>query len=173
MQTPTRPHPLAMDEVPEQQRTGYPEPFAAAVAGRWRRRLGDAFGLSDFGVNLTRLEPGAASSQRHWHSGEDEFVLVLEGEVVLVTDAGETPMRAGTCIGFRKGVANAHQLVNRGDRAALLLEIGTRRPESDEVVYPDIDLRCLPGRVFAHRDGRPRVSKQATRCPLGSQHGHP
>jgi uncharacterized cupin superfamily protein len=147
--------PLRLDEVPERQSTGCPAPFDRLVAGRFRRCPGDAFGPGDFGVNLTRLGPGAATSQRHWHTEEDEFVLVLEGEVVLVDDSGERVPGPGMCVGFPKGVDNAHHFVNRGERPAVLLEIGSRRPETDEVFYADIDLRCLPGRRFAHRDGTP------------------
>jgi uncharacterized cupin superfamily protein len=147
--------PLRLDEVAERQSTGYPAPFDRLVAGRYRRRLGAAFGLGDFGANLTRLEPGAATSERHWHTEEDEFVLVLEGEVVLVADGGEHVLGPGMCAGFPKGVGNAHHSVNEGGRPAVLLEIGSRRPETDDVLYADIDLRCLPGRPFAHRDGTP------------------
>lgn len=147
--------PLRLVDLPEERRTSYPESFAAAVSGRWRRRLGDAFGLSDFGVNLTRLEPGSATALRHWHTHEDELVITLEGEATLVTEAGETAMGPGTCVGFRKGVADGHQLINRSQSPVVLLEISARRPDVDEVFYPDVDLRCLPGRIFAHRDGTP------------------
>ncbi len=149
-----RPPALDPATVPERSGTGYPEPFRAVVAGRHKRALGDALGLVDFGVNLTRLEPGAASAHRHWHTEEDEFVYVLEGELVLVTDAGEQILRPGMCAGFPKGRPDGHQLVNRGDRPALYLEIGSRHPE-DEAFYPGLDLRALPGRRFAHADGTP------------------
>ncbi len=134
----------------------YPPPFDAPCATRLRRCLGDAANLSQFGVNLTRLPPGAWSSQRHWHTAEDEFVYVLEGELVLVTESGEEILRAGDCAGFRAGMADGHHLQNRGSQEALFLEIGSRRIELDEVFYPDIDLKALKNRAgFAHADGRP------------------
>ena len=115
---------------------------------------GAAAGLTQFGVNLLRLPPGAWSSQRHWHSAEDEFVYVLEGEVVLVTDDGEEVLRAGDCVGFPAGDANAHHLQNRGAAEVVLLEVGSRRPDSDAVDYPDIDLKLDAGdRGYRHRDG--------------------
>jgi uncharacterized cupin superfamily protein len=107
-------------------------------------------------VNLTRLPAGAWSSQRHWHSAEDEFVYVLEGELVLVTDAGEEILRAGDCAGFRAGTPDGHHLQNRGTQDALFLEVGSRRTEYDEVIYPDIDLKSPKQRAgFTHADGRP------------------
>jgi uncharacterized cupin superfamily protein len=103
-----------------------------------------------------RLPPGCWSSQRHWHSGEDEFVFVVEGEVVLVTDAGEEVLRRGDCAGFKAGMADGHHLQNRSLQDALVLEVGTRQPEEDEVAYPDIDLRALKGRAgYVHRNGEP------------------
>ena len=132
----------------------YPAPFDAVCAGRLRRRVGDAAGLTQFGVNLTRLPAGCWSSQRHWHTVEDEFVYVLSGEVVLVTDAGEEILRAGDCCGFKAGVADGHHLQNRSDKDAVVLEVGTRRPDEDEAFYPDIDLHAAKGRVgYLHRDG--------------------
>jgi uncharacterized cupin superfamily protein len=135
----------------------YPEPFAARVAGRERRVLGDVFGLTRFGVNMTRLPPGGMSALRHTHSREDEFIYVLEGEPVLVTDAGETPLRPGMCAGFKAGSGDAHHLINRSGRDAVYLEIGDRDP-GDTVVYPDDDIgRALTpegNRVFVHGDGR-------------------
>ena len=106
--------------------SGYPAPFDQPVAGRERRRLGDAGGLTQFGVNLLRLPPGAWSSQRHWHSAEDEFVYVLSGELTLVTDAGAETLRPGDCIAFPKGRTDGHHLVNRGDVDATCLEVGSR-----------------------------------------------
>jgi uncharacterized cupin superfamily protein len=136
--------------------SGYPVPFDAPCAARRRQRLGDAAGLTDFGVNLMRLPPGAWSSQRHWHSSEDEFVYVLEGEVVLVTDAGEEILRAGDCAGFKAGVKDGHHLQNRSPREAVVLEIGSRKVAEDEGEYPDIDLRFLKGDAgYAHMDGTP------------------
>jgi len=137
--------------------SSYPAPFAAACADREKRALGDAFGLSHFGVNLVRLKPGAASSQRHWHSREDELVYVLDGEVVLITDAGEQVMTPGMCMGFPAGAANGHQLVNRSGRDAVYLEVGDRAP-GDEVDYPDIDMlvRTVDGkRRFVRKNGTP------------------
>jgi uncharacterized cupin superfamily protein len=134
----------------------YPSPFHEPCSKRTRRALGDAAGLTGFGVNLTRLAPGVWSSQRHWHSAEDEFIYVVEGEVILVTDSGEETLRAGDCAGFKAGSPDGHHLQNRSDRDALYLEVGTRRPEADEVAYPDIDLISPKGRGgFAHRDGKP------------------
>ena len=138
--------------------TGYPQPFRAAVAGRSRRVLGRAFGLTKFGVNLTTLEPGAASAQRHWHSHEDEFVYVLTGELTLVSNAGEQVLIAGMVAGFQAGVPDGHHLVNRSDAPATYLEIGDRDAK-DEVFYPDIDLQYVlaptGSRVFTQRDGTP------------------
>lgn len=109
---------------------------------RWSRAaLGAAAGLTQFGVNLLELPPGGWSANRHWHSEEDEFVLVIEGEVVLVTEAGETVLRAGDCAGFKAGVPDAHHLQNRSDRPARVLEVGTDRPDSDVVTYPELRLR--------------------------------
>src|SRR3984893_11999951 len=134
----------------------YPAPFDAACAARARQRLGDAAGLTDFGVNLLRLSPGAWSSQRHWHSAEDEFVFVLEGEVILVTDAGEEILRAGDCAGFKAGLRDGHHLQNRSSRDVVVLEIGSRKVAEDEGANPDIDLRFLKGDAgYAHMDGTP------------------
>jgi len=136
---------------------GYPEPYRSRVLPRARRALGDAAGLTKFGVNYTTLGPGAASSMRHWHTHEDELVFVLSGELVLVTDAGERPLRAGQCAGFPAGHADGHQLVNRGATPAVYLEIGDRDPQ-DAVHYPDVDLEWnapgAPG-AYSHKDGRP------------------
>ena len=134
----------------------YPMPYDAACAPRQRWRLGDAAGLTQFGVNLMRLPAGAWSSQRHWHSAEDELVYVLEGEVVLVTDDGEEPMGPGDCAGFKAGDANGHHFQNRSQQEAVLLEIGTRTRGESAVDYPDIDLVFPKGaKGFQHRDGRP------------------
>lgn len=148
----------ALDPTTVTARTGsgYPEPFRSRVLPREKRALGDAVGLTRFGVNLTTLPPGKESSMRHHHSREDEFVYVLEGEVVLRTDGGEQRLAAGMCAGFPAGSRDAHQLVNRGTIPAKYLEIGSRDP-SDVVVYPDVDLalhKDEEGRlVFTHRDG--------------------
>ncbi len=143
--------------LPEQSATGYPEPFKSRVAGRHRRRMGDAAGLKNFGVNLTRLDPGAESSMRHWHVTQDEFIYVLEGEVTLVTDAGRQALRPGTAAGFPAGKPDGHQLVNETDKPAVYLEIGDRSP-GDGASYSDVDLaaRLADGKwVFTHKDGRP------------------
>jgi uncharacterized cupin superfamily protein len=144
--------------VPERRGSGYPEPFRRAVADRAKRALGDAFGLSQFGVNLVHLPPGCWSSQRHWHSHEDEFVFIVEGELVLVTDAGERPMRPGMVAGFAAGRADGHHLINRSDRPAIYLEVGSRRRDADEVVYSDIDMELRlhgKGHVFVRKNGEP------------------
>jgi uncharacterized cupin superfamily protein len=153
--------PAAIDAAavpPARPARGYPEPFAARVAGRERRVLGDVFGLTNFGVNLTKLPPGGMSALRHMHMREDEFIYIVEGEPVLVTNAGETPLRPGMCAGFKAGSGDAHHLVNRSSRDVTYLEIGDRDP-GDTVIYPDEDIgRALTPngeRVFVHRDGRP------------------
>ncbi len=141
--------------VPERKGVGYPKPFATLSANRLRQRLGAAGGLTDFGVNLTRLPPGEWSSQRHWHSAEDEFVLILEGELVLVEDGGETLLRAGDAAAFPKATGNGHHMINRSDRWATYLEIGSRAPE-DVTTCSDIDVMSsnADGR-FLHKDGSP------------------
>ena len=137
--------------------TGYPEPFRQAVLGRSRKRLGNAVGLDQFGVNLSRLKPGAASSQRHWHRHEDELVYVLEGELVLVEDGGETALKPGDAAGWKAGGADGHCLINRTSRDAVYLEIGSRAPR-EVATYPDIDMRAERdgnGMRYLHRDGTP------------------
>jgi uncharacterized cupin superfamily protein len=133
--------PPAVDPATVSPRTGstYPEPFRSRVLPREKRALGDAVGLTKIGVNLTTLHPGRESSMRHHHTSEDEFVFVLEGEVVLRTDAGEQTLTAGTCAGFPAGSRDGHQLVNRSDRPARYLEISNRDPD-DAVEYTDDDL---------------------------------
>lgn len=133
----------------------YPHPFGAAVAARERRRLGEAFGLKNFGVNLLRIPPGCASSQRHWHKQQDEFVYVVAGELVLITDAGEQRLTAGMAAGFPAGRPDGHQLVNRSERDAFVIEVGDRTA-GDEVDYSDIDMmvRWVGGEErYVHRDG--------------------
>jgi uncharacterized cupin superfamily protein len=147
---------IDLASAPTRIGTGYPPPFNEPCEGRHRTKLGDAVGLSQFGVNLLRLPPGQWSSQRHWHTAEDEFTWVVEGEVVLVDNDGETVMRAGDCAGFKAGVANGHCFQNRSDRDVLLLEVGSRRPDADGCDYPDIDLVLREGEsVYRHRDGTP------------------
>jgi uncharacterized cupin superfamily protein len=137
--------------------TLYPPPFDAPCRARERTKLGDAAGLTQFGVNLLRLPPGAWSSQRHWHTGSDEFVYVLSGEVVLVSGGGEEILRAGDAAGFKAGDTNGHCLQNRSDREARLLEIGTRVAD-DTGYYSDIDMVAPAGgkpAVYTRRDGTP------------------
>src|SRR5215467_9679746 len=142
---------------PTRTSRGYPEPFATRVAGRERRALSDVFALTNFGVNLTRLPPGCMSALRHTHMQEDEFIYIIEGEPILITNSGETPLRPGMCAGFKAGSGDAHHLVNRSGRDVVYLEIGDRNP-GDTVIYPDDDIgRALTPageRVFVHRDGR-------------------
>lgn len=147
------------DTAPRRDGTAYPAPFDEPCRARRRTKLGDAVGLTQFGVNRLELPPGAWSAQRHWHTAEDEFVWVVEGEVVLIEDAGETVMRAGDCAGFPAGQAKGHHLVNRSDQRAVLLEVGTRRPDEDAVDYPDIDMTWTGGDAcYRHRDGTPYPS---------------
>jgi uncharacterized cupin superfamily protein len=137
--------------------TNYPDAFKHVVKGREKTALGNAADLSQFGVNLTRLKPGAASALRHWHQNEDEFVYILAGELVLIEDEGETVMRPGDCAGFKANVANGHHLVNRTERDALYLEIGTRAP-AECAHYPDVDLkfeRDETGARILHKNGEP------------------
>ncbi len=141
--------------VPEVTGCGYPDPYHHPCMDRIRKRLGDAGGLSQFGVNLMTLLPGVWSSQRHWHDGEDEFVFVVSGEVVLVTDQGEETLKAGDCAAFAKGVANGHHLINKSAAPAICLEIGTRSlGDSDICQYPDIDLVWDgPKETYTNRKG--------------------
>lgn len=145
---------IDLDSAPAVAGTRYPAPYDEACKQRFRRCLADAAGLTQFGVHLLHLPPGCWSSQRHWHTAEDEFVLVLEGAVVLVTDSGEELLEPGDCAGFKAAVANGHHFQNRSNRDALLLEVGTRQPHNDEVFYPDIDLVAPKGRAgYAHKSG--------------------
>ena len=141
--------------VPRHDGSGYPPPYDLPCRERVRHALGEAAGLTQFGVNLQRLPPGSWSSQRHWHTAEDEFVWIVEGEVVLVTDAGEEVLRAGDCAGFKAGEADGHHLQNRSGRTAVLLAIGSRRPGQDIAHYPDIDLRWSEADGDTHKDGTP------------------
>ena len=152
-----KPVAIQSELVPARTGSGYPEPFAARVAGRAKRALGDVFGLTAFGVNLSRLPPGACSSLRHSHALEDEFVFVLEGTPTLVTDVGETPLQPGMCAGFRAGSGDAHHLINRSDADVVYLEIGSRA-DDERVIYPDDDLagRTVDGHWrYFHKDGQP------------------
>lgn len=141
--------------VPERKGSGYPQPFDAPCADRVRQRLGAAGGLTDFGVNLMRLPPGGWSSQRHWHSHEDEFVYLLEGELVLIEDGGETVLRAGDSAAFPKGSGDGHHMVNRSDTTAVYLEVGSRSP-ADLTTCSDVDMMSAnaDGR-FVRKDGTP------------------
>jgi uncharacterized cupin superfamily protein len=144
-------------EVAAATGSNYPDAFKPRVAGRAKRKLGDALGLKNFGVNLTTIKPGAASALRHWHLKQDEFVYILEGELVLVTDIGEQRLTAGMAAGFPAGNADGHHLVNRSDRDAVYLEVGDRSA-GDGASYPDNDLvaRAVPGGwQFTHKDGTP------------------
>jgi len=145
--------------IPEVVGSRYPAPLDVPCRTRRVRRLGEAGGLTRLGVSEVLLPPGAWSSQRHWHAEEDEFVWVLEGEVVLVTDAGETVMRAGECASFRAGDPDGHCVQNRSAAPARLLAM-SNRAEEDHAEYPELDLRTTPGRCaggarFVHRDGTP------------------
>ena len=155
--------------VPPVLGTFYPPPFDRPCRARERRKLGDAAGLTQFGVNELHLPPGTWSSQRHWHIGSDEFVYVLAGEVVLVTDDGEEILRRGDAAGFKAGDSNGHHLQNRSNEEAVILEIGTRVP-GDGACYPDIDLvhpaNGKPAR-YTHRDGTPYPEARAGSAPSG------
>jgi uncharacterized cupin superfamily protein len=141
----TRPIAIVAAEAPTRKKpTGYPPDLRRAVEGREKRTLGDLFGLTSFGVNLTRLAPGAASALRHAHRTQDEFVYILEGTPTLITDAGETPLAPGQCAGFRAGTGDAHHLVNRSSADVVFLEVGDRSP-NDRVTYPDDDLVAWSG----------------------------
>lgn len=149
----------ALDPFSLEPRLGssYPAPFRDSCGAREKRALGDPLGITQYGVNLVRLPPGALSSQRHWHTKEDEFVYVLEGEVTLVTDGGEQVLRAGMVAGFPAGKADGHHLVNRSEAWAVYLEVGSRSDE-DEAHYPDIDLALVrrDGQwLFTHKNGDP------------------
>jgi len=151
--------PVAADKIAvSKKKTLYPEIFAPAVEGREKRKLGDAFGLSNFGVNLTHLQPGAASALLHAHSRQDEFIYVLEGHPTLVVGDESFQMSPGQCVGFRAGTGAAHQLVNHSDAPASYLEIGDRSP-GDEVDYPQADLVAVMNTngqwEFRHKDGEP------------------
>ena len=145
-------------DIAESNATGYPEKFRADNSRRWNRRLGNHVGLTNFGVNLTRIVPGGQSSARHAHSKQDEFIWVVSGEIVLETDEGQQTLRPGMCAGFAAGSGNGHRFINKSDADAVLLVVGDRTP-FDEVTYPDIDLHGKAGAdgrfVFSHKDGTP------------------
>jgi uncharacterized cupin superfamily protein len=148
---------IDIDSLKSDSATGYPEPFRQIVLGRSRKRLGNAAGLTQFGVNLTTLKPGAASAQRHWHTAEDEFVYMLAGEVVLCEGGCEVVLRPGDAAGFKAGVTNGHCLMNRSGSDAVYLEVGTRAVH-ERAEYPDIDMRMErdeKGPRYLHKSGAP------------------
>ena len=148
---------IAADAPARAFRTNYPEPFASRMAGRKKYPLGDLFGLTNFGVNLTRLAPNASSALRHAHTKQDEFVYILQGHPTLHTDEGRTRLCAGMCAGFKAGTGDAHRLINETDEEAVYLEVGDRTP-GDEGSYPDDDIKAaLAGGKwnFTHKDGKP------------------
>jgi uncharacterized cupin superfamily protein len=147
---------LDLSTIPLRTGTSYPKQFAEHMQGRIRQALGDAGGLTQFGVNLLQLPPGSWSSQRHYHSAEDEFVYIVSGEVVLVTDEGEETMRAGDCAAFPAGSTNGHHLINRSHEVAVCLEMGGRNPAKDVVQYSDIDMMLVQEEDFYKtKDGKP------------------
>lgn len=148
---------VAEQVAPRTKPSNYPEPFASRMAGREKRTLGDLFGLSNFGVNLTKLLPGAASALRHAHSRQDEFIYILQGYPVLITNAGETQLSPGQCAGFKAGMGDAHHLLNRSNGEVHYLEIGDRSA-GDSAAYPDDDLQATlvdKKWQFTHKDGSP------------------
>lgn len=142
---------LDLDAYPLTNATGYPSEHAVQVAGRWYRRLGPASGLTQFGVSHVTLKPGAWSSQRHWHAGEDEFVVVLAGQAYLVDDKGEDVMNPGDCASFPAGQRNGHVLQNRGQTDCLFIAVG--RPSETDCHYPDIDMHLAAGAEYRKKDG--------------------
>jgi uncharacterized cupin superfamily protein len=145
---------IDLAKAPARAGSRYPKPFDEPCQNKTRRRLGRAAGLDQFGVNLLELGPGAWSSQRHWHAAVDEFVYVVRGPVVLVTDAGETILNTGDCAGFKAGNRDGHHLQNRGEAIALILEVGTTGSAEEHAEYPDIDLR-VTAQGYVHKDGTP------------------
>lgn len=144
------------DKVPDSKGSNYPQVFQQLVAGRIKKRLGNAAGLTNFGVNLVSLKPGSCSALRHWHSKQDEFIYIIAGEITLITDAGERVLQAGDMAGFPAGVADGHHLVNRCNSTVTYLEVGDRTP-GDTVSYPDVDLiaqHTPDGWLFTNRDGK-------------------
>ena len=155
-----KPNPIAVratDAPVRSKPSAYPEPFASRMAGREKRPLGDLFGLTNFGVNLTRLAPNAVSALRHAHSKQDEFIYILQGQPTLHTDEGKTPLSPGMCAGFKAGTGNAHHLINETTEDVVYLEVGDRTP-GDEGSYPDDNLKAslVEGKwKFVHKDGTP------------------
>jgi uncharacterized cupin superfamily protein len=143
---------LDLDAIEQTSRTGYPSPYNAPMDKRHYRRIAPATGLTDFGVSHVMLDPGGISSQRHWHEGEDEIVVMLEGEAVLIEDEGETLMRPGDIAVFPKGVANGHQLINRSGAPCVYLAVG--KPSDTDCHYPDIDMHLDAARGFIRKSAR-------------------
>jgi uncharacterized cupin superfamily protein len=143
---------LDLETIPQLNRTGYPEPFHEPVAGRWHRRLAPASGLTEFGVSHVVLKPGAWSSQRHWHVGEDEFLVMVAGDAVLVDDQGEHPLAPGDCAAFPKDDGNGHHVQNRSDTDCVFVVVGGGQPLGGD--YSDIDMRFTADGRYVHKDGR-------------------
>ncbi len=144
-------------KIPAQAIASYPKEFAPVIAGREKQRIGDVAGLTQFGVNISRIKAGSASALRHWHEQEDEFIYMLEGELVLKENDGESVLKPGDCAGFKAGSGIAHCLINRSNRDAVYLEVGTRA-KSERVHYPDVDFmmeRDQAGRRFFRKSGEP------------------
>jgi uncharacterized cupin superfamily protein len=149
---------LDLDSIERTNRTGYPAPFDQPVQGRWYRRLAPAGGLTEFGASHVTLEPGAWSSQRHWHAGEDEFLVIVAGEAVLVDDAGEHVLHAGDCAAFPKNDGNGHHLQNRSDQPCTFVVVSAGKQEGGD--YPDIDMRFTAEGTYVHNDGTPCDAKR-------------
>jgi len=149
---------LVLDAIPQTNATGYPPPFDAPVAGRWYRRLGAAGGLSAFGVSHVTLKPGAWSSQRHWHDGEDEFVVMLAGEAVLIEDEGETILSPGDCVAWVAGTGVGHHIVNRSDADCVFVAVGGGPATGGG--YSDIDMMFTADGRYVHKDGVPYAAKR-------------
>ena len=142
---------IDLDAIPQTNATGYPPEHATAVAGRWYRRLAPTSGLTDFGASHVTLQPGAWSSQRHWHAEEDEFVVMLSGHAVLIDDHGRTPMGPGDCAAFPKGDGNGHKLVNESELPCVFVAVG--KPATGDCHYPDVDLHLDAKRGYVRKDG--------------------
>jgi uncharacterized cupin superfamily protein len=149
---------LDLEAIEQSNRTGYPPPFDQPVAGRWYRRLGPAAGLTQFGASQVVLKPGAWSSQRHWHIGEDEFLVMVAGEAILVDDKGEHLLRPGDCAAFPKNDGNGHHVQNRGAADCVFVVIGGGASEGGD--YSDIDMRFTPDGTYVHKDGRRYAAKR-------------
>ncbi|HEX4737821.1 MAG TPA: cupin domain-containing protein [Allosphingosinicella sp.] len=149
---------IDLDSIEQTTRTGYPAPFNQEVQGRWYRRLAPASGLTAFGVSHVVLKPGAWSSQRHWHAGEDEFLVMVSGEGVLVDDEGEQVLRPGDCAAFPMNDRNGHHVQNRSDQDCVFVVVGAGKDEGGD--YPDIDMSFTPEGIYVHKDGTPYDAKR-------------